>query len=154
MAKPARIKDTDNGYKAMMKRLSEAGKPRVLVGVLEDTGSYENGASVSDVAMWMEFGTPTVDERSFLRAWVDERETEINKTLTKIAEGLVTGKTPNKFVGLDRFGLWAVGSIQARIADGIPPELADSTVARKGSSTPLIDRGQLRSSVTHRVENA
>lgn len=154
MARNGKITDRDNGYMTLMKRLSEAGKPRVSVGVFGDAGSYDNGATVEEVAGWMEFGTANVEQRSFLRGWVDESGDEIRKTMGKIAEGLVTGKTPNRFVGLDRFGLWAVGQIQNRISDGIPPELEDATVRRKGSSTPLIDTGLLRSSITHKVENA
>ena len=42
---------------------------------------------------------------------------------------------------------------QGALRDGatVGPELAPETIARKKSSKPLIDTGQLRSSVTHRV---
>lgn len=53
---------------------------------------------------------------------------------------------------LERVGLWAQGSIQQRISDGIPPPNAESTIRRKGSSTPLIDTGQLRTSIKYRVK--
>lgn len=156
MAKTSgKIVDKDHGYKALMKRIGEAGKARVLVGIQEDEGgSHAGGATVADVAMFMEFGTVNVPQRSFLRAWVDEKQAEIRKVMSKLAEGLVTGKTPNRFVALDRFGLWAVGNIQARIVAGIDPPLAESTMRRKGSSTPLIDTGLLKSAIRHRVENA
>ena len=51
----------------------------------------------------------------------------------------------------DLLGQKYVGQIQARISAGIPPPLAESTIARKGSSVPLIDTGQLRSAVTYEV---
>ena len=35
---------------------------------------------------------------------------------------------------------------------GIAPPLKPATIARKGSSTPLINTGQLRSAITWRVE--
>ena len=42
---------------------------------------------------------------------------------------------------------------EAEAATGIPPENAPSTIRRKrGSTTPLIDTGVLRSSVSYRAE--
>jgi hypothetical protein len=48
-------------------------------------------------------------------------------------------------------GLLFVGQIQERIKANIAPENADSTIERKGSSTPLINGGQLWQSVKHEV---
>jgi hypothetical protein len=45
-----------------------------------------------------------------------------------------------------------VGVIKQRIANGIAPPNSPYTIARKGSSKPLIDTGQLRNSITYQVE--
>jgi hypothetical protein len=48
-----------------------------------------------------------------------------------------------------------VGQAQANISAGGSPAFAPNkpaTIARKRSSKPLINKGQLRSSIAHRVE--
>jgi len=137
---------------------------RVSVGIHEEEGAAEHEIqidgeaapsgpppTVAEVASFNEFGLG-VPQRSFIRAWADENEVENRENLRKIGQAVVKGKLaggPKQ--GLERFGLHAVGSIQKRMADGVPPPNAPSTVDAKGSSTPLIAAGQLRSSITFKV---
>lgn len=105
-----------------------------------------------------EFGAPAGDkgkwetpERSFIRGWVDENKAEILKRIRmEVVRAAMNGEK-DLAVALERIGLWAQGQIQQRIADGIAPPNSPSTVRRKGSSTPLIDTGQLRSAITYKV---
>src|SRR5688572_7737129 len=139
-----------------MKRLEQAGAG-VTVGVHEAEGSASadggDGETVLDVACINEFGGPDNNPpaRSFIGAWSDENEDKNREALGKIGEALIKGTVPRLDVGLERFGLLAVADAQRRMVDGIAPPNADSTVARKGSSTPLIAGGQLKSSITHQV---
>lgn len=145
------VRDSDRGYKALLARLvGHKKKPRVEIGILEADGekAHDGGVTVADVATWAEFGTETEPERSFIRAWFDEHEHQVRDDIAKLMRG---GKRTADQV-LEIVGLRAVGQIQARIAAGVPPPNAPSTIARKGSSTPLIDTGQLRSSISHRVD--
>jgi hypothetical protein len=140
----AKIKDTDKGYKKLMKELAK--KKSVTVGVHDAEGSKDHGGvTVLDVATWNEFGTDKIPARSFIGAWFDENR-EVGKS--KLLELLQ--KDSKKAYEL--FGLWAVGQIQQRIANSIPPPNAPSTVKAKGSSVPLINTGQLRQNVTFRVK--
>jgi len=107
--------------------------------------------TVIEVACWNEFGTDDIPARSFIRAWFDENKARIKDDLRKLMQSVVQG-TRTKEQILELLAQRCVGEIQQRIADGIPPENAASTIAQKGSSTPLIDTGQLRSSVSYRVE--
>ena len=68
--------------------------------------------------------------------------------LRKAAEEVVTGKVQSFDVALGRIGLKIRDEIKERIRSGIEPGLAEATKDRKGSSTPLIDTGQLISSIT------
>lgn len=148
------VKDRDRGYAALMKRIRAAqGKPIVTVGIHEAEGGASHGEddlSVAELGEIHEYGLG-VPERSFIRAWADENQQEHEGQLRKIGEAVVKGTVPSIEQGLERFGLLAVGQIQQRIADGIEPELAASTIAAKGSSTPLVDTGVLRSSITSKV---
>lgn len=123
----------------------------VDVGVLGGKGGQtkESGATVAQIAEWAEFGIGQ-PPRSWLRAWIYENEAAILRVQREEYRRVLVGQQ-TKAKALARIGVWIVGQIQARIASGIQPKNEDSTIARKGSSTPLIDTGQLRSSITSRV---
>ena len=113
-------------------------------------GVEKDGTSVIDVAEWNEFGTATIPERSFIRAWFDEAEPQLRQDFAALMRTVAAGKRTRAEV-LELMGQRMVGQVQARMSAGIPPPNKPATVRRKGSSTPLIDTGVLRSSVTYRT---
>lgn len=121
------------------------------VGVLGQNAAREEGegVTVAMVAEWAEYGIGQ-PERSWLRGWIDEAGPEIERRMAAETRAVLAG-TRTQAQAHARLGAWAVGEIQLRISRGIAPENAQSTIDRKGSSTPLIDTGQLRSSITSRV---
>lgn len=157
----ASISDRDHGLKALVERIGKLSKASVRVGVLEDRGaeakSTDDGAAstmtVIEVATIHEFGAPAagIPARSFLRGTVDEQMAEIRADQHKIAVAVISGKLDLRR-GLDQLGARIAAKIQQRIARGIQPPLNARTIARKGSSKPLVDTGQLRSSISWEVE--
>lgn len=149
----AGIKDTDRGAKSLLAALKKMSEPAVLtVGIHPSAnGQGRNGTPVLEYAGYNEFGTPTIQPRSFLRGWYDESQGKIKELLVKAAQETVT-KRRTWEQSLMRLGLVFVGQIQDRISSSIPPENKPSTVDRKGSSTTLIDTGALRSSVSFEVK--
>lgn len=148
-----RIKDRDRGYRSLVRRLYGLKKPKLAVGIMQAEGAEDHGGVTTlQVAQWMEFGTSTVPARSFLRAWFDENRARTQEMLRRILAAVVAGKyTPDQ--GLELLGAKFVGEIQRRIANRIPPPLKPETIARKGGKdVPLIDTGQLRSSISYKVE--
>lgn len=145
------IKDTDRGLKALLRRLNEA-QTTITVGVHGDASPEKDGTSVVDVATWNEFGTDRIPARSFLRAWFDSSAGLIADSLRKVGLGVVAGKY-TAAIGMNRAAQLFAGLIQQRVAGGIGPANAASTVARKGSSKPLIDSGHLRSAIVGRVSS-
>ena len=85
--------------------------------------------------------------------WSDETEDANRETLKRGTEALMKGQLPSVHNVLDRAGLKFVGDVQQRMKAGIDPPNAESTVERKGSSTPLIDKGQLWTSIRHQVHD-
>ena len=148
------IVDKDRGYRAYMTRMLSLKSPaHVDVGILEAAGGEAHGddaISVIEVAVFNEFGTATIPERSFIRAWFDENEAKLQADFAVLMQGVAAGKHTRQ-QALELLGQRCVGQIQQRIADGIEPANAPSTIRRKGSSTPLVDKGILRSSVSYRV---
>lgn len=120
----------------------------ITVGVhaSEASGTHSEGVSVGDIATWHEFGTQTVPMRSFVRAWYDERTEFIRATLKAELTAAAQGKRTVE-QAMERAALIFEGDVKKRIANRIPPPLAPATIARKGSSVPLIDTGALRNAI-------
>lgn len=151
MAGKFKVTSKDNGHDALIRRIGDMKKGAVDVGIFADSGAKDDSPdlTVLEVAIFNEFGLG-VPERSFLRAYVDENEKKIKEYIKKFSEMIVAGKI-TKEQALEQLGLKIVGEIQQRISKGIDPPNAPSTIAKKGSATPLVNLGQLRSSVTHKV---
>ncbi len=150
-----RIVDRDRGYRALAERIFGFENPKVAVGILAADGEkrYEKGktpATIADVAFWNEFGTENIPARPFIRGWMDQHGKEIQETMFKLMKLVLQGKI-QKEQALEQLGLWMAGQIKAYMAEGVPPPNAESTIKAKGSSTPLIDTGVLRSSISHEV---
>lgn len=159
---PGAVRDTDHGYNDLVRRLYGMRKAKIKVGILSgdgaEQGRVDNPAeTLLLVAICNEFGTTDpvtgeehIPERSFIRAWFDEAEPKKREELTTLMREVVAGRRDKDDV-LELLGLRCVGEIQERIATSIPPPNAASTVRRKGSSTTLINHGQLRAGITHKV---
>lgn len=123
----------------------------IKVGVLEgDEQHGDDDLTILELATIHEFGTDNIPARSFIRGWFDENQDAIRAVL--LQEFRKEVESGDYLAAGERVVLWAVASIQKRIADRIPPPLDPKTIARKGSSVPLIDTGVLRSSITGTAE--
>lgn len=144
------VRVVDRGAAALVGRL-RAGAKAVEVGVIGADAAKEegDGVTVADVARWAELGIGQ-PQRRWLGGWIDLNRAALEERVRIESRAVLEG-TRTKEQALARLGLWIQGGIQQRIANGIDPPNAESTIARKGSSTPLIDKGQLRSSIANRV---
>lgn len=174
---PVKVTDTDKGARKLLQRLLKNGA--LSVGVLaEDAGKTHEAKetvdkikdvfkgfdsdgkasgkavalTIGEIAEIHEFGLGSCPRRSFLAGWVDEKQDEIKRVVDAGAQALVSGRLDSPLQFLNQVGAWAVGSIQRRMSENIPPPLAPATIKRKGSSVALIDTGQLRSSISYRVD--
>lgn len=91
---------------------------------------------------WATGGEEGVPERSFIRATFEQQRDKLREMNARIARGVLTEKI-GVDDALDLLGAWAVSAIKATIRAHIAPPLKPATIARKGSSTPLIDTAQL-----------
>jgi len=101
-----------------------------------------------EIAIIHEFGGGTVPARSFIRATMDERSSEILALHADLARSVIAG-TITADAALARLGETVVAMVKARISGGISPALAASTLRKKGGkNTPLIATGQLLNSLS------
>lgn len=149
---------TDNGVREMLARARALDALVVRVGILADTpkrtrtGQKGGKLSLVEVAFLHEFGAPAakIPQRSFIRATVDKHAAEVKELQTSLAARVLKGTMSiEQAAGL--LGAKLAAWCQNAISDGIPPALAPSTIARKKSSKPLVDTGQLKSSITWQV---
>ena len=148
--KAAVSKDLRGEFDARLREIERFEGLEIRAGILANEGAetHSEGLTVLDVASFHEFGTRRIPARSFLRGYYDERESDLDEGLDRMLASVVAGKRTAQSAG-DAFGSAVVAGIQKRISDRIEPALADATIARKGSDVPLIDTGQLRSSITY-----
>ena len=73
------------------------------------------------------------------------------KILTTIRDGLEDGLTLDQVN--ERVGVVAAGEVKKYMTELSSPPNAASTIRKKGSSNPLIDSGQMRSSVNYKVDS-
>lgn len=152
--------DRDLGWKKIKEDLGNLNKSYTKVG-LPEGGKVEppikigsGGEPIIDMPEMVmvgaanEFGTKRIPERSYLRAATDEQREPINRLKEKVYEGILTTRYSVK-EGLGLIGEFLTGKVRAKIvALKIPPN-APSTIRRKKSSNPLIDKGQLVQSIQH-----
>lgn len=124
----------------------------VHIGYQEDSGSYGDGPTVAQVACWNEFGTEHSPARPFMRqTYEDYSEDIIKRGQSEIKKEIATG-SPNAEKTFNAIGVCVKGYIQKEIVEGDFEPNAPSTIAKKGSSRPLIDTGQMRQSVTYVIK--
>lgn len=144
------LKDVDvKVFDDLKRRL--VGERQVKVGFPQGKAELD-GTPTALVAAVHEFGSPElgIPERPFLRTSIRENQAKyvrLNKiNLVKILRG---GMDANQ--ALNMLGMMAKGDVQTKIRDGEFQALKPATIARKGSSKPLIDSGQMRQSVSYEV---
>lgn len=153
-----KVADKDLGYAALVSRVYALDSPKVSIGIHEQEGAEEHaeaGMTVVALGAIHEFGLGNVPERSFIRAWFDENQDRAKEALRRLMVSVVEGKRQPQ-QALELFAQWALGEMQKRMAEGIPPALQPETLRKKTregktGEKPLIDTGQLRSSLSYEI---
>ncbi|MBW2672071.1 MAG: hypothetical protein JRD89_01480 [Deltaproteobacteria bacterium] len=154
-----KIKDKDRGLKKITREMSKFKRKVVAVGILQKdaprlfdtTETGERALTNAEIGYLNEYGIG-VPERSFIRVGVDEAKGKIIKVLKKGAgEVLVAQMSVDQALRLT--GVYVKGSLVQRInKGGVFTPNHPETIARKGSSKPLIDTGQLKGSIDFEIK--
>jgi hypothetical protein len=124
----------------------------MTVGIHASEGATEHdGLTNAELGAIHEFGTSEIPQRSFIRVYIDEHESEIHTWLSEAADELLTGADPQQEA--DRIALRLESGVKERILSGISPELSEATKKRRGdSAVPLIDTSQMLGSIRGKAE--
>lgn len=142
------VEDTKEG-KDLEKALEELEGKEVEIGFIAGQDSEEDGTDVAEVAGINEFGTSTIPSRPFLRNSFDNHQDEINSFCDNLSGKMLSGQIEIS-QGLKLLGEEQRNHVIDEIRTGDFVENAPATIAKKKSSHPLIDTGQMMQSV-HRL---
>lgn len=149
---PSNVTDKDRGYKALQANMRKHAKgPNVTVGIQGTEASQSHGVGQTNVtiAAVHEFGSRDgrIDQRSFIRATIDRERALLGRMLERAARATAADGDARRHIGLvgERARAEMVRTIDNSI--GLKP-LAKSTIDRKGSTTPLLNTGQLKGAIT------
>ena len=162
--------DTDKGMKDILAEIQNLKSMCVKVGVTDDVGAEshgDGGPTLAQIATWNELGVLArrrrvkatephgdgkwfIPPRPFVRGFADNKREEIADTLAKLMK-LVSGGKLNAEDAIAKLGIYGQSGVRKYLRDGSFAPNADSTIARKGSSKPLINTGTLRNSIRYQV---
>lgn len=139
-----------NAIADIRKRVADAA---ISVGVQSDAGMHKDddgqssGTTVAEIYYWNELGTSLIPERPTLRPTFIEQKEKYIGILKVISAKAMEQPGYNMKQAMGRLGEVAQQDIQNSIVELRSPPNAQSTIEAKGSDNPLVDTGQLVSSI-------
>lgn len=148
----------DKVLKKLIKDFKKLNAQSTRIGVLGSKGGNEDrdGITMVELAVVHELGAPDlgIPQRSFIRETFEDSKvkTELKEMFAKVVKSIIAGKL-DADKAMEVLGHWGVSKIKNRITfgEGISPANAPYTIARKGSSRPLVDTGRLINAINHEV---
>lgn len=122
---------------------------------------FPRGSTNVDKAIWNEFGTKggasgggwggPIPERPFMRNTVRNNKNKYLRAMKTEAPRILRGEVGTRQV-LSKLGVLGQNDIQDEITSLRSPPNSPVTIALKGSDNPLIDTGEMRQSVTWKID--
>ena len=128
----------------------------VVVGIPKDSNTARDGITNAELMYIHENGSPArnIPPRPALKIGLSDETTrnQIRQMLLAGMRTALTGDVDNARKSYEKAGMVATSSVK-KVFGKSPPLAPNSpvTIARKGSSAPLIDTGALQSSITYAV---
>ena len=151
------VEDRDRGLRKIQRNVRAFAGLELAIGIQgPEAGAIEHDADdLTNVELGAihEFGAPGagIPERSFIRSTFDAKIKQWIGQLEKVGKTIYSTGTGDPKRALGILGEKAVSDMRNTINRGIDPPLKPATVARKGSSKPLIDSGQLKNAITWKI---
>lgn len=143
--------------KRIAKNIEGLAKKEVAVGFpvggRGKSVTYDNGASVLDVAVWNNFGVPGhIPARPFMDEANERIVADAKGSMEEIAKK-ANRREITAAQALNGIALFGESAVKESITDGTYEPNAPSTVRAKKSSKPLINKGKMRQTVGSVVRN-
>ena len=129
------------------------GGKSVFVGIPSSKSARTDGAlSSAQIAAVHEYGCPErgIVARPFIRSAMYINQDKYKAFYVHRLRAVILGELEySELLGL--LGVMVTGDIKRNIAEGSFEALSEQTIKRKGSSKPLIDKGQMRQSISYEI---
>jgi hypothetical protein len=136
-------------------RILELGKYDIAVGVPASKSARgdESELNNAQIAAVNELGSTDgrIPERSFIRSTLTENRNKYARMMGQVARRVSEGQDAPA-IALHRVGFIISADVKHKIATGPFIPNAPSTIKRKKSNKPLIDKGQLVQSIDHVIK--
>ena len=149
-----KVTQTGNTLANIWKGFDFIQHTKLYVGIPEENTSRDDDEPTNAQLMYIHnYGSPAknIPARPVIEPAVNEPTTlkRIQDYVVKGIEVSLTGNTTNAEKYYKLAGEIAVKAVQEKFTDGSLAPNAPMTIRLKGSSTPLIDTGALRESITY-----
>ena len=153
------ITDTKTKQDAIKRALADLADTRIIVGVIGAKAAYPvtKNANLADIASFNEFGTSSgsysgrgIPSRSFLRSTFDEQQESYSKIIGQLVKRAMAGTMTRDQIA-NRLGMTIKADVDRKIVTLSTPPNTETTIKLKGSSNPLIAKGQLRQSIEYDI---
>jgi hypothetical protein len=144
------VYDKDLGFKKLTRSLIRLSGDSVVIGFFGD-GADAN-SNVAEKAVIHEFGTKDgkIPKRPTLRPVFDEELVRVQNMGKRLMDKAIATGSATYIKVLRPIGIYFEQKIKLYIDRGNYRKLADSTIKRKGHSTPLWETGKMQSEVTYK----
>ena len=139
------------GLRDLAKAIDSISQKDVYIGVIGDNASRGGELNNAQLMAIHEFGTEHIPERAPIRKTMAKNGESYGTMFEKAITGVLDGNSDADLI-LNRIGAQVAGDVVGEIQSGVGPELAPSTIKRKGSDRPLIDTGALVQSISYEVK--
>ena len=119
-----------------------------LDGTVVSTGVMDSKNATK--AAINEYGTSKIPQRPFMRTATNRHGKSWGSKAVKAVQSVMKGMPISQVTEL--VGMQMKSDISSTLTNGPWTPNSPSTIAKKGSSRPLIDTGELRASITYKVE--
>lgn len=149
------VKIKDTGFSKYKDAFAVLQSKKVVVGLFASSGSevltkgVVNEFGVSNAGKNRNINIP---ERSFLRSTYNKNYNKVAKRFGQIGKAISKGNF-SVIPKLKLIGLEQENEVKKTITELKAPPNAPSTIKAKGSANPLIDTGELRSSISSELRN-
>ncbi len=146
------VRTRDLGWRKIKTSVHELSGRGVKVGLRADSGAV-NGVLIVDYAAFNEYGTERIPPRPFMRRTADTSEKQVPNYARILTDRIIKG-TLDADGALDLLGVWYRERIKTtiRAAKSWATPLAASTIQRKGSTSPLINKSFLINAVNYQKD--
>lgn len=145
----SKIKENLDNYNKLKKILSDLAGIKLKAGFF-DSEKSNSKLTLAKVAKINEFGYEKIPSRPFMRQTLIKNN-NFKKEIEEAVKNVISFKLILKS-SFRKVGVKIMQEMQREFIDGDFIKNSSYTVKKKKSSRPLIDKGQLRRSVSWRVE--